>query len=156
PITGRDLIALLATIGVDLGLLVLAILNPPRAPPSLRPSGTLVRQINEAIETIVGRVPGVDRAWIRRHLIHHKGNAYLVIPHIYASDPENLVEASKPWAMNQLARVLSHIQLVTWPKPDRPWLLQKSELQKLKQEESFESASDLTSVFQAWLKKTAN
>src|SRR5258705_8045890 len=29
PITGRDLIALLATIGVDIGLLVLAIVNPP-------------------------------------------------------------------------------------------------------------------------------
>ena len=31
PITGRDLIALLATIGVDLGLLALAALNPPAA-----------------------------------------------------------------------------------------------------------------------------
>ena len=30
PITGRDLIALLATIGIDLGLLALAIVNPPR------------------------------------------------------------------------------------------------------------------------------
>ena len=41
PITGRDLIALLATIGVDLGLLALAILNPPREPPSIRPTGAL-------------------------------------------------------------------------------------------------------------------
>ena len=89
PITGRDLIALLATIGVDLGLLVLAILNPPRAPPSLRPPGTLVRQINEAIETVVGRVPGVDREWIRRHLVHHNSNAYFVIPNLYACDPRN-------------------------------------------------------------------
>ena len=39
PITGRDLIALLATIGIDLGLLALAIVNPPREPPSIRPSG---------------------------------------------------------------------------------------------------------------------
>ena len=37
PITGRDLIALLATIGIDLGLLALAILNPPQEPPSIRP-----------------------------------------------------------------------------------------------------------------------
>ena len=36
PITGRDLIALLATIGIDLGLLALAIVNPPREPPSIR------------------------------------------------------------------------------------------------------------------------
>ena len=41
PITGRDLIALLATIGIDLGLLALAIVNPPREPPSIRPSGAL-------------------------------------------------------------------------------------------------------------------
>ena len=30
PITGRDLIALLASVGIDLGLLALAIVNPPR------------------------------------------------------------------------------------------------------------------------------
>ena len=41
PITGRDLIALLATIGIDLGLLALAIVNPPREGPSIRPSGAL-------------------------------------------------------------------------------------------------------------------
>ncbi len=41
PITGRDLIALLATIGIDMGLLALAIVNPPREPPSIRPSGAL-------------------------------------------------------------------------------------------------------------------
>jgi hypothetical protein len=55
PITGRDLIALLATIGIDLGLLALAIVNPPREPPSIRPSGTLRRQINEAIDTAIAR-----------------------------------------------------------------------------------------------------
>jgi len=153
PITGRDLIALLATIGVDLGLLVLAIVNPPTTPPSLRPSGTLIRQINEAIGTIVGRVPGVDRAWIRRHLVHHNDHSYLVIPNLYACDPTNLEEASKALAMNQLAGVLSDLDLVTWPTPARRWLLQKSELQKLKQEESLPSDSDLTSVRQAWLKK---
>jgi hypothetical protein len=46
PITGRDLIALLATIGVDLGLLALAILNPPPAA-TLRPSGEVMHQIRE-------------------------------------------------------------------------------------------------------------
>ena len=36
PISGRDLIALLATIGVDLGLLAMAALNPPPAAPGRR------------------------------------------------------------------------------------------------------------------------
>src|SRR6267142_1699333 len=53
PITGRDLIALLATIGIDLGLLALAIVNPPREGPSVRPSGALTRQINAAIDTAI-------------------------------------------------------------------------------------------------------
>ncbi len=60
PITGRDLIALLATIGIDLGLLALAIVNPPREPPSIRPSGALTRQINDAIDTAVARAPNAD------------------------------------------------------------------------------------------------
>ena len=41
PITGRDMIALLATIGIDLGLLALAILNPPPAE-SRRPARALM------------------------------------------------------------------------------------------------------------------
>ena len=36
PISGRDLIALLATIGIDLGLLAMAALNPPPAAPGRR------------------------------------------------------------------------------------------------------------------------
>ena len=70
PITGRDLIALLATIGIDLGLLALAIVNPPREGPSIRPSGALRRQINDAIDTAIARA-GVDREWVHRHFIHH-------------------------------------------------------------------------------------
>jgi hypothetical protein len=33
----RDVIALSATIGFDMGLLAMAILNPPREPPSILP-----------------------------------------------------------------------------------------------------------------------
>jgi hypothetical protein len=36
PITGRDLIALLATFGIDLGLLALIALNPPASAPARR------------------------------------------------------------------------------------------------------------------------
>ncbi len=37
--------------------------------------------------------------------------------------------------MNQLAGVLSDLELVRWPKRGRWWLLQKSELERLKSEE---------------------
>ncbi|MEI9899755.1 MAG: hypothetical protein WDN31_05955 [Hyphomicrobium sp.] len=56
PITGRDMIALLATIGIDLGLLALAILNPP-PPESKRPSSQVVRQIRAAVNTAIQRAP---------------------------------------------------------------------------------------------------
>ncbi len=83
PITGRDLIALLATIGVDLGLLVLAMLNPPPAA-SRRFSGMEARQIREAIDTAIKRVEGgTDLEWVRRHFIHHRRASYLVIPNLY-------------------------------------------------------------------------
>ncbi len=151
PITGRDLIALLATIGIDLGLLALAILNPPREPPSIRPSGALIRQINDAIDTAVARAPKADREWVRRHFIHHNRASYLIIPNLYSCDPGNPDEASKALAMNQLAGVLSDLDLVRWPKPGN--LLRKSELQRLKTEESEGSDTDLTEVRQRWLKR---
>lgn len=153
PITGRDLIALLATIGIDMGLLALAILNPPRQPPSIRPSGALIRQINEAIEMAVARAPNADREWIRRHFIHHNKASYLVIPNLYSCDPNSPDEASKALAMNQLAGVLSDLDLVRWPKRGRWWLLEKNELQRLKKEESSGSDTDLTEVRKAWLDK---
>ncbi len=153
PITGRDLIALLATIGIDLGLLALAILNPPREPPSIRPSGALIRQINDAIDMAVARAPNADREWVRRHFVHHNKASYLVIPNLYSCDPNEPDEASKALAMNQLAGVLSDLDLVRWPRRGRWWLLQKNELERLKQEESTGSDTDLTEVRQRWLAK---
>ena len=153
PITGRDLIALLATIGIDMGLLALAILNPPRQPPSIRPSGALMRQINDAIEMAVARAPNADREWIRRHFLHHNKASYLVIPNLYSCDPNDPDEASKALAMNQLAGVLSDLDLVRWPKRGRWWLFEKDELQRLKKEESLGSDTDLTEVRKAWLDK---
>ena len=156
PITGRDLIALLATIGIDLGLLVLAILNPPREPPSIRPSGALTRQINDAIDTVVTQVPDVDRQWIRSHFIHHYKASYLIIPNLYSCDPNDKAEAARGVAMNQLAGVLSDLELVTWPKrAPLGWRLGRgpfqSELQKLQGEEGMASDTDLTKVRKAWL-----
>jgi hypothetical protein len=150
PITGRDVIALLATIGIDMGLLAMAIINPPREPPSVRPSGTLARQIRDAIDTAINRAPGADLEWVRRHFVHHNKASYLVIPNLYSCDPENEDEAAKGMAVNQLAGVLSDLDLVRWPKGGKWWLFQENELQKLKKEESQGSDTDLTAIRKKW------
>jgi hypothetical protein len=150
PITGRDLIALLATIGIDMGLLVLAILNPPREGPSIRPTRALMRQINDAIDTAVKRAPNANREWVQRHFIHHNNASYYVIPNLYACDSNDADESAKALAMNQLAGVLSDLGLVRWPNRGRKWLLQKSELEHLKSEEGLSSDTDLTEVRRKW------
>ncbi|MEL7544153.1 MAG: hypothetical protein AAGJ70_10290 [Pseudomonadota bacterium] len=71
--TGRDLIALLATLGVDIGLFVLTALNPPMRIPD-RLTGDARRQIRDAVMTAAQNIPGDDNAdinWIRRHFINH-------------------------------------------------------------------------------------
>ncbi|KAB2851027.1 MAG: hypothetical protein F9K44_02955 [Hyphomicrobiaceae bacterium] len=150
PITGRDLIALLATIGVDLGLLALAILNPPQEPPSIRPSGTLARQIRAAIDTAISRAPGADLEWVRRHFVHHNKASYLVIPNLYSCDANDKEESAKALAVNQLAGVLSDLELARWPKRGRQWLFQKSELKRLRNEEMAASDTDLTPIRRKW------
>jgi hypothetical protein len=157
PITGRDLIALLATIGVDLGLLALGILNPPpHEPPARRLSGALRHQISDAIETTMARA-GASRDWVRRHFIHHNRASYLVIPNLYSAasdeqmeDKKKEEEARRALAMNQLAGMLSDLQLVVWPNPARRWLRQKSELELLKAEESETSNTDLGEIRKKW------
>jgi hypothetical protein len=159
PITGRDLIALLATIGIDLGLLALAILNPPKEPPSIRPTRALARQINDAIDTAIARA-GVDREWVRRHFIHHNMASYLVIPNLYSCDPNDPKEAARGPAMNQLAGVLSDLELVRWPRRGMwrrmagmaPQL--RSELELLKREEALPSHTDLTALHKEWSEDT--
>jgi hypothetical protein len=152
PITGRDLIALLATIGVDMGLLALAILNPPGAP-SRRPRGEERRQIQQAIATAIARAPGASLEWVRRHFIYHKGVSYLVIPNLASCDPDNDDECRKALAMNQLAGVLDDMNLVRWPQRGKWWLMRKGELDQLKNEEKLDSDTDLTKIRQEWYKK---
>jgi hypothetical protein len=152
PITGRDLIALLATIGIDLGLLALAILNPPQEPPSIRPSNALSRQIRDAIDTAIAR-SGVDHEWVHRHFVHHNKASYLVIPNLYSCDASNKDESAKGLAMNQLSGVLSDLGLVTWPDKGVKWgrlRLTKSELQRLREDEMVASDTDLTEVHKKW------
>ena len=151
PITGRDMIALLATIGIDLGLLALAILNPP-PPESKRPSSAVVRQIRAAMNTAIQRAPGASIEWVRRHFIYHRGASYLVIPNLYSCDPKNEDECAKALAMNQLAGVLDDMDLVRWPQRPRWWTLRKGELDKLKAEEKAASDTDLSQIRKDWLK----
>jgi hypothetical protein len=147
-ITGRDLIALLASIGIDFGLLVLAILNPPAVAPGM--AGDKRRQIQTSIATAIARAPDADIEWVRRHFIYHKTHSYLVIPNLYRCDSES--EGAKALAMNQLAGVLDDLDLVEWPKQGW-WKLTKSELQKLKDEETLASDTDLTNIRKSWLDK---
>jgi hypothetical protein len=169
PITGRDLIALLATIGVDFGLLALAILNPPPAE-SRRPPEAVARQIRDAINTAVRSAPGEETNlnWVRRHFVHHNTASYLVIPNLYSagraiSNEEDKKEAERALAMNQLAGVLSDLELVRWPEdgwpkrrpkglwPEGMWRPKKSELEILQLEETAASATDLTETRKAWI-----
>ena len=155
PITGRDLIALLATIGIDLGLLALAIVNPPHTPPSIRPSGELSRQINDAINTAIARA-GVSRDWVHGHFIHHRDASYFVVPNLYSADPKQEGEDAKAVAMNQLAGVFSDLGLVRWPRRKWGWgwlRLRKSELQRHMHDEKYASDTDLTAVRRAWAKQ---
>ena len=125
PITGRDLIALLATIGIDLGLLALAIVNPPREGAVAAPFGPLrpADQRGDRARAIAARGRR-DREWVRGHFIHHNRASYLVIPNLYSADHETTKKESRPraLAMNQLAGVLSDLDLVRWPKRGRWWL----------------------------------
>lgn len=148
PITGRDLIALLASIGIDMGLLALAILNPPARRPEM--AGDKRRAIQAAIATAIARAPDADIEWVRRHFIYHRTHSYLVIPNLYSADSET--EGAKALAMNQLAGVLDDLDLVEWPKPGF-MKLSKSELQKLKDEEAQASDTDLTEIRKTWLEQ---
>jgi hypothetical protein len=154
PITGRDVIALLATIGIDLGLFVLALLDPPSAAPVRRDAlaetqarlhlatGPVVRQIEAAIQTAIARAPDADIEWVRQHFIHHNGSSYFVIPNLYSAKVEgedSRKEELRALAMNQLAGVFDDLKLVR--------ALTKKELEAFGSEERRYSVTDL-SIYQ--------
>lgn len=141
-ISGRDLIALLATLGIDLGLFVLTLLNPPRTPPQWRLPAPLVRQITDAIRTAVSRAPDANLEWIRRHFLHHKGASYFIIPNVYSCDLGRPGEQERSLAMNQLAGVLDDLDVVD--------ALNARQLRALGQDEMRDSLTDLTSYREQW------
>jgi hypothetical protein len=145
--SGRDLIALLATLGIDLGLLALAFLNPPASEIRLDglaasqarlrlPTSSVVRHLTSAIETAMARGPGVDFEWIRRHFVHHDGASYFVIPNLYGVDQANAEEELRALAMNHLAGVFNDLGLIR--------TLSRSELKRFGREEIGESYSNLS------------
>jgi hypothetical protein len=149
PITGRDMIALLATIGIDLGLLALALINPPSAvhwdalsASQARlhlPTASVVRHLTSAFQTAIARAPGADLEWVRRHFIHHDGHSYFVIPNLWNAGREGdnaKDEELRALAMNQLAGVFSDLKLV---EP-----VAASELKRFAKEEQRDSLTDLT------------
>jgi hypothetical protein len=79
PFSGRDLIALLATLGIDLGLFALTVINPPISTPN-RNVLTLaeIARARKAISTAITSADKNDTAvsldWVRRHVIHHIGH----------------------------------------------------------------------------------
>lgn len=145
PISGRDLIALLATLGIDLGLFVLTALNPPRTPPDRQLPGPLRRQIVDAIRTAIKRAPDASWEWVRQHFLHHKTVSYFVIPNMYSCDTGRPGEKERALAMNQLAGVLGDLGLVR--------VLKTSELKALGQDEQRGSYTDLTPYRHEWRKR---
>jgi hypothetical protein len=160
PITGRDMIALLATIGIDLGLFVLALLDPPAAAPIRRdaftrqtqslhlPPPTVVRQLASAFETAIARAPDASMEWVRQHFVHHSGHSYFVIPNLYSVKTEGdqeRKEERRALALNQLAGVFEDLKLVT--------TVGVKDLDKLLEEEGRASKSDLSEVRKKWREK---
>jgi hypothetical protein len=157
PITGRDVIALLATIGVDLGILAMALLNPPATAPIRRdalaandallnmPSAAVVEHLTRAIQTAIARAgEDADFEWVRRHFIHHDGASYFVIPNLYHAGSDKKEELAA-LAMNQLAGVFADLKLVRALKP--------SEYKWLGKEEQRNSYSNLAPFRQQWNKE---
>ena len=147
PIGGRDMIALLATIGIDLGLFVLALLDPPKTRPErwdgLRHEAENIhqvseqtkKQIREAIETAISRNKDITLEWVHGHFIHHGGASYYIIPNLFRVDPAKPGEQPKAVAMNQLAGVFSDMKLIR--------VMGEKELKEAGKEEARASFTDL-------------
>jgi hypothetical protein len=161
PITGRDMIALLATLGIDLGLFVLVLLDPPAAAPTRRdgmtrsqaslhlPAPSVVRQLAAAFQTAIARAPDADLEWVRQHFLHHDGASYFVIPNLYgvSKNGENSKkEELRELALNQLAGVLEDVKLVR--------TVTGRELLAFLKEEERGSLSDLSAARNKWREKT--
>ena len=151
------MIALLATIGIDLGLLVLALLDPPTTRPDRwdggqraaenihRVSQQTKQQIRSAIDTAVSRGSGVTLEWVHGHFIHHNGVSYYVIPNLFRVEKANEKEQQRAITMNQLAGVFSDMKLIR--------VMGEKELKAAGKEEERASLTDLNQFREAFRAK---
>jgi hypothetical protein len=87
------------------------------------------------MQKAINRAPGADFDWVRRHFIHHAGFSFFVIPNLYSVDQHDKDEQLRALAMNQLAGVLSDLNLV------RP--LSRGEQRRFGRDEMRDSYGDL-------------
>ncbi len=119
----RDLIALLAAVGVDFGLLVLAVVNPPRAQTGRM--GAFQREVagirlasDEVIDELAHSFCAainnstVSFAMLQRHLVTHDGRSYFVAPNLYRCDDANTAELENGVAINQIIGVLDEYEII--------------------------------------------
>lgn len=90
--SGRDLIAFLATLGIDLGLFALTVLNPPVTPPNRNTLTPVeISRTRQSIRTAISSAEDddtdVNLEWVRRHVVHHIGHygrrAMVMSPGLY-------------------------------------------------------------------------
>ncbi len=105
----------------------------------------LIRQINDAINAAVARAPNADIEWLLRHFVHHNKASFFVIPNLYAADESITYEPARASAINQLAGVLSDLDLVRWPNA--------KEFKKFAEDEVSASATDLVVLRKKWIEK---
>ena len=138
--SGRDLIALLATLGIDLGLFALTVINPPLSTPDRNTlTQAEILRTREAIATAMSTAEDddseVNLEWVRRHVVHHIGRygrramlmspglydvtsaantaSFMVIPNL-GSIPTDAGsrEERRALALNQVAGVLTDANLI--------------------------------------------
>ena len=97
------------------------------------PNMTVIRQLTAAIETAISRAPGADIEWVRKHLVHHGGTSFFIIPNLYSVAKDNKDEELRALAINQLTGVLDDLELIR--------VLTPRELRQARREEARESRS---------------
>jgi hypothetical protein len=138
PIMRRDLLALLTTLTLNLGLFVLVLGNKtPRSAPRRAPSAPLstvgvlsqpsaLRHIGSAFRSVLERAPGADLEWLRQHFVHHASATYFVIPNLSivpnsssepGKDSDQKSLELRAMALNQLAGVLEDVGLISAIRP---------------------------------------
>ena len=120
----------LSLLFLNLYSLASALAKPEQQRP-LMPTKEVFHRVTGAINTAISRAPYADLDWVRKHIIYHNEASYFVIPNLYSIDDTNKDEELRALAMNQLAGVLSNLEVIRE--------LREKELAKARKEETRES-----------------